>query len=126
MFSAPALCKAFAAIDGLVGLGLKGDLSGTAALCADGVEHYALTAVVAGGLAVVPACFAAGGFVPEALFGVELLLTGGENEFGAAILANQYFVFKHGKNTSDIFLILGIGSADLVFAPTLACWRVRY
>ena len=86
-------CEAGAAIDRAIGLGLKRDLGGRAALCADGVIHDALAAgsVLAG----LPASLAAGGLVLEALFGIELLLAGREGELGAAILANQYFVFKH-------------------------------
>lgn len=93
------LCKAFAAIDGFIGLGLEGELGGLAALCADGVELNALAAA-AGRLVAGSAALAAGRFVLEALFGIEFLLAGGEYEFVAAILANQYFVFKHGSFTS--------------------------
>ena len=99
------LCKAFAAIDGLIGLGLEGELGGLSALGANRIKRNALTAA-AGCLVVRSAALAAGRLVLEALLRVEFLLACGENEFAAAVLANQYFVFKHGSFTSLCILAL--------------------
>ena len=79
--------EAVAAVDGAIVAGLKGDLAGLAALGADSVEHGA-----GGGagltLAGIAAALAALGFVGEAFFSIELLLTGGEHELLAALFAN--------------------------------------
>ena len=48
------------------------------------------------GLAGLTARLAAGGLVLESLFGVEFLLTSGENELSTTIFANQRLVFVHG------------------------------
>ena len=90
---AAALGKAGAAVNGTVGLGLERDLGGSAALCADRIVHHTLAAGSV--LASLTAGLAAGGLILETLFGVKLLLAGGENEFSAAVLANQCLVFKH-------------------------------
>ena len=86
------------AIDRLVVAGLEGHLGGLAALCANGIEHLAFTAIVVSGLLGLTgfsALGAAGGLILETLLRVELLLTGGESELSAAILANQRLVFEH-------------------------------
>jgi len=88
------LSKAFAAIDGLVVLGLEGNAGLAAASGAGANEHFALTLTgialgIAAGLATL-------GFVLETLFGVEFLLTGGENEFLAAVFALECLVLVHG------------------------------
>lgn len=93
------LGETFRAVNGLVAGGLEGNRVGLAAIVANYFEAAALGAA-AGGFTVRSAALAAGGFVLEALFRIELLLTCGENEFASAILANQYFVFKHGIFTS--------------------------
>ena len=113
--------EALAAIDGLIGLGFEGNLGGLAAFRADGIEH--LTGLALTVLTAAPALPAAGGLILETLFCVKFLFACSEGELSAAILADQHFVFKH-----DIFPFgyLALTSADLVFDPTLACWRVRY
>ena len=89
------------AVDGTIILGNEGDLGGLAALCADRIVHLAGARIVAAGatvgLASIAARLAAGRLVLEALFSVESLFTRGEDEFGAAVSANQSLVFVHGK-----------------------------
>ena len=86
--------EALAAVDGTVALGNEGHRGGSAAGCAGGFEG--LTGRIgAVGLAGGAALTAAGGLVLEALFSVELLLTGGEHELSATIAANQRLVFVH-------------------------------
>ena len=80
------LSEALAAEHGTVGLGLKGNLSLAAAACASSSEE--LTGTTGSILASVAAGLAALGLVLEATLCVELLLTGGENEFVAALFAN--------------------------------------
>jgi len=89
---------ALAAVDGPVILGNERDLGGFAALCAYCIVHLAgagsgLTCI---GFACAAASLAAGGLVLEALLSVEFLLTGSENEFSAAVFANQSLVLIHG------------------------------
>jgi hypothetical protein len=76
----------------------------TAALGADGRIHLTLATLAAAKVAALfPSCTASratAGFILEALFSVEFLLTGGELEIGAAISAFQDFVFKHGFSSS--------------------------
>ena len=82
-----SVCKAIAAVDGTVAGGLEGNLALLAALGANCIIHGALGT---GSLALTgsTAGSAALGLVLEAALCVELLLTGGENEFVAAIFAN--------------------------------------
>ena len=80
------LGEALAAIDRTVGLGLKGNLGLAAAGSANSGEVLAGT--TGGVLARVTAGLAALGLILEASLRVELLLTGGEHEFGAAFLSN--------------------------------------
>ena len=87
------LCKAFAAINRSVRLRLKGNLCFLAAGCTYGGEVLAGTAVSV--LSGITAGLAALGLVLEAALCIELLLTGGENEFLAAFLAYQCLVFEH-------------------------------
>ena len=96
-----ALCGvALTAVDRTIGLRDEGYTGGLATLSAHSLEHLALAVtVVAGSLASVTAIFAAGGLILETLLGVESLFTGGEDEFLAAVLANQSLVLVHGKNT---------------------------
>ena len=88
-FACLALCahlsEALAAEYGAVGLGLEGNLCLTAATCASCSEELTGTGIV---LASITAGLAALGLVLEATLCVELLLTGGENEFVAALFAN--------------------------------------
>ena len=80
------LSEALAAENGTVGLGLEGHLGLAAAAAAGSSEELTGTTGVV--LASVAAGLAALGLVLEAALGVEFLLTGGENEFVAALFAN--------------------------------------
>ena len=80
------LSEALAAENGTIGLGLEGNLSLAAATCAGSGEE--LTGTAGSVLASVTASLAALGLVLEAALCVEFLLTGGENEFVAALFAN--------------------------------------
>ena len=80
------LSEALAAVHGTIGLGLEGNLCLTAAAGAGGSEE--LTGATGAVLAGVTAGLAALGLVLEATLSVELLLTGSENEFVAALFAN--------------------------------------
>ena len=90
MFAELALCahlsEALAAVYGTVGLGLEGNLCLAAATGASSGEE--LTGATGGVLASITASLAALGLVLEAALCVEFLLTGGENEFVAALFAN--------------------------------------
>ena len=93
----PALhgSETFAAIHGAVFPGLEGHLGGLAAVRADGVVHFAGSAVVAGCLVGLTALTAAGGLVLETLFSVEFLFASSKHEFIAAVTAHQRFVLIH-------------------------------
>ena len=65
------------------------------AVRADGVVHFAGSAVVAGRLVGLTALTAAGGFILETLFSVEFLFACGKHEFFAAVTAHQRFVLIH-------------------------------
>jgi hypothetical protein len=55
------------------------------------------------------------------------LFAGCEDEILTAVLAFECFVFeRHYPNPLTLFEIKGLCLADLVFYPTLACWKVRY
>ena len=82
-----SVCEAIAAVDGTVAAGLEGDLAVLAALGANCIVHDAL-GTSSDTLAGCTAGSAALGLVLEAALCVELLLTGGEDELLAAILAN--------------------------------------
>ena len=82
-----SVCKAIAAVDGTVTAGLERDLAGSAALGANRIIHGAL-GTGSNAFAGSAAGSAALGLVLEATLCVELLLTSGENELLAAILAN--------------------------------------
>ena len=92
--------EALAAEYGAIASGLEGHLSGLAAAITNHVVHR--TIGTAGGAILLTAGGAArgatAGLILEALVGVELLLRSGENEFLAALTANQSLVFKHGYN----------------------------
>jgi hypothetical protein len=93
--SAGSVLEAFAAVDGTVVAGLKGNLAGLPALGADSVEHLAGASCVAGLLACIPAITAALRLVLKALFSIELLFPGSEHEFFPTVLANECFVSVH-------------------------------
>jgi len=80
------LSEAVAAVNGLVSLGLKGNLGFAAATSAGSGEE--LTGTTGSILASVTASLAALGLILEAALCVEFLLTGSENEFLAALFAN--------------------------------------
>ena len=80
------LSEALAAEHRTVGLGLEGNLCLAAATGTSSGEE--LTGATGGVLASVTASLAALGLVLEAALSVEFLLTGGENEFVAALFAN--------------------------------------
>jgi hypothetical protein len=105
------LGEAVAAVHGTVGLGLEGNLGLAAAGSADSGEILAGT--TGSVLARVTAGLAALGLILEALFRIEFLLTGGENELCAALFALQRFVFEHDK--SSLLKNLPIGYIALSF-----------
>ena len=80
------LSEALAAVHGTIGLGLEGNL-GLAAAAGTGSSEE-LTGTTGAVLASVTAGLAALGLVLEAALSVDLLLTGGEHELVAALLAN--------------------------------------
>ena len=80
------LSEALAAEHRTVGLGLKGNLGLAAAACAGSGEELAGT--TGASLTSIAAGLAALGLILEAALCVELLLTGSENEFVAALFAN--------------------------------------
>ena len=80
------LSEALAAINGTVGLGLEGNLCLAAAGSAGSSEE--LTGATGSILASVTAGLATLGLILEAALCVELLLTGGENEFLTTLFAN--------------------------------------
>jgi hypothetical protein len=79
------LSKALAAVDGTIGLGLKGNPGLAAAGSAGGGEE--LTGTTCSVLAGVTARLAALRLVLEAALCIELLLTGGKNELFTAFFA---------------------------------------
>jgi hypothetical protein len=96
--SVVSVAEAVVAVDGAIIVGLKGNLAGLTALGANSVEHLAgrsstLTALCLAGIAAIAASL---GLVGEALLCVELLISGGENEFASAILADNGLVSVHG------------------------------
>ena len=80
---------------------LERNLAGVAALGANGVEHLTCAALSTLGLTVCTASLTSLRLVGETLLCVKFLLAGTENEFLAAIPANQCSVFVH-----DVFLPL--------------------
>ena len=95
--SAAALSEALGAVDRLVVLRLKRYFRRLSACCAHGVEHFTRSVQAFASLlfARLPACRASSGIVFEIILRVEFLLTCSKNEFLAAILTDQYSVFKH-------------------------------
>ena len=90
------LCKALAAIYRSVLTRLKGNFCNSTAGSAGSLKHFTLASGRV--FARIAACLATLGFINKAFFSVEFLLTGGENEFVAAFLANESFVFVHDFN----------------------------
>jgi len=80
------LCEALAAVYRAIGLGLEGNSGLAAASGADSGEVLAGT--TGGVLARIAALLAALGLVLEAALCIELLLTGGKNEFLTTLFAN--------------------------------------
>ena len=91
-----SIAETVAAINRTILTGLEGNFAGLSALSAHGVVHlaFATTAALAA-LAGHAAGFAALGLILKAALRVKLLLTGGENEFLSAILADQCLVLIH-------------------------------
>jgi hypothetical protein len=85
--------KALAAIYSLTLGGVERNLAFLTAVCTNSREHLscALCTVLAG----ITACLASLGLVLEALLCIEFLLTGGEHEIVAAILALECLVLVH-------------------------------
>ena len=86
-------CEALAAVYSLALGRIEGNLAFLTAVSTDGGEHLARTLRTV--LASITACLATLGLVLEALLSVEFLLTGGEHEIVAAILALQCLVLIH-------------------------------
>jgi len=80
------LSEALAAVNGTIGLGLKGNLCLAAASSADCGKE--LTGTTGSVLACVAACLAALGLVLETTLSVELLLTCGKYELVTTLFAN--------------------------------------
>jgi hypothetical protein len=89
----PDLSEALAAVNGTIRLGIEGDLRLTAAASASGSEILPRT--TGSGLTSVSAGLAALGLVLETALCIELLLTGSEHEFLAALFAYKRLVFVH-------------------------------
>ena len=88
-----SLRKALAAVHSLAFGRIEGHFRFLTALSANRNEHLAGT--LGGVLSGITASLASLGLILEALLCIELLLTGGEHEILAAILAFQRFVLKH-------------------------------
>ena len=80
------LSEALAAVNGTIGLGLKGNLCLTAACCANCGKELTGTACCV--LASVTASLAALGLILEAALCIEFLLTCGEHELLTTFFAN--------------------------------------
>jgi hypothetical protein len=76
---------------------MKGILVRSTALCAHRVIHFARAIGICASsrLAGAAAGLATAGLVLEALLSIEFLFTGGENEFRAAVFADQSLVLVH-------------------------------
>jgi hypothetical protein len=95
LLSAAACCEALGAIDRFVVSRLERHLGGLAAGCAHCVEHLAGLLSARCVLACSPAFRAADGVVFKVVLCVKFLLARAENEFLAAVSANQCSVFVH-------------------------------
>ena len=85
--------EAFAAVHGLSIRRIERNLAVLATLSANGGEHFSRASCTV--LACITASLASLGLVVEALLSIELLLTGGEHEIIAAVLAIQCLVLVH-------------------------------
>jgi len=85
--------EAIAAVNGAIGLGLKGNLRLTATSGAG--SGKVLAGAARDSLASVAAILAALGLVLEPTLGIELLLTTGEHELLATFFTYQSLVFVH-------------------------------
>jgi hypothetical protein len=79
-------CEAIAAVYRFAFGGLERNFAFLAAFCANCGEVLSLSLACV--LSCISASFASLGFVLEALFCIEFLFTGGENEFVSAIFAH--------------------------------------
>ncbi len=122
-----ACLETIVAIDRSVVLWYKWDLRWCATLCANSVMHFPrFCSASAVSFSCISTSFATSWLIHESFFCVELLLTSGEYELSSTILTNQRFVLVHGIfYPLNIVFTLYIISADLVFAPTLADWKLR-
>ncbi len=91
--SCTSCCEALAAIYRLSIRGIERNLTVLAALSANSVEHFSRASCTV--LSCVTASLASLGLVVESLLCVEFLLTGGEHEIIAAILALECLVLVH-------------------------------
>ena len=100
------------------------------ALRANSIEHFAGSrrrSAIAATFPNISAVLATDRLVFKAFLRVELLLAGCEYEIFAAVFALECFVLeRHYPNPLTLFEIKGPCLADLVFYPTLACWKVCY
>lgn len=89
--------EAIAAIYRTIAARLKRDLAGLSAFRTHRVVHLAGSGGVAAGASLTggTAGFAALRFIREAFFCIKFLLTGSEDEFLSAFLADQGFVVVH-------------------------------
>jgi hypothetical protein len=95
-------CIALAAVDRAIIPGLERYLGGLAAFSANSVEHFTgATGSRAAGLTCLTARLAPSRLILEALLGIEFLFAGSENEFIAAVFANQRLVSVHGLEPPD-------------------------
>ena len=88
--------EAIAAINRTVVAGFKRNLASGATGSAYCFKHGAVFTTTGVAFAGITARLATLGFVFKTLFSVELLLSGGEGELGAAIFADDNFVLEHG------------------------------
>ena len=93
LLSSLHLCKAIAAVNRTVRLGLKRHASLAAASSTGSGEEF--TGATGGVLASIAAGLAALGLILEAALSVKFLLTGGENKFSATFFAYQGLVLVH-------------------------------
>ena len=108
----------------------EGDLRLRSALCAYRIVHFAgarRRSAIPAAFPYIPAILATDRLILEAFFRIELLFAGSEYEILATVLALECFVLeRHYPNPLTLFEIKGPCLADLVFYPTLACWKVCY
>lgn len=95
-FAVLLLCEALAAVYRSVLTGLKGNLCLSAARIAGCCKP--LTLATGCVLSCITASLATLGLIYKAFFSIEFLFACGENEFVAAFLADESFVFVHDFN----------------------------